>query len=248
MTLTDDNPQDSNVGNLGDILKHAALLQLAKVFASQIPDTKYYLDSHSYLYQSRLVNPLWMEQSGALQQQFGLYREYVELEAAYIENGEYLCSSGLVNKLLPDAHLLLCESNKSTREWLLQQLADNKVEYMTVKEQLTNWALRKSFKKLPNLLALIDPFELTDALWLAVNKCLSNMLHKDASAIVLVFDYANQPERQWPEAPRGWLTLVAGLSVQPYHLAVYASDNLVSEVQAPMKMLGWSIHAEKSAT
>lgn len=235
------NIQDGNVGNLGDILKHAALVQLAKVFASQIPDTKYYLDSHSYLYQSRLVNPEWQAQSQVLQKQSALYKDYIELEAPYINRDEYLCSSGLVNKLLPDAHLLLCESNRTTREWLLQQLADNKVDYHTVKEQLASWALRKSFKKLPNLLILIDPFELTDALWLAANQCLSNMLHKGASTIMLVFDYKKQQVREWPDAPKGWLIRVAKISTPPYHLAVYASEDFVQPVKLQLEQLGWDI-------
>lgn len=235
------NKQDDNVGNLGDILKHAALVQLAKVFAEQIPDTKYYLDSHSYLYQSRLVNPEWQAQSQALLMQSVLYEDYIKLEAPYIERGEYLCSSGLVNKLLPDAHLLLCESNRSTREWLLQQLADNKVDYHTVKEQLVSWAKGKSLKKLTNLLILIDPFELTDALWLAVNQCLSNMLHKDASAIMLVFDYKKEQAQQWPDAPRGWLGPIASISVQPYYLAVYATGDLVLPVQTQLEQLGWEV-------
>lgn len=235
------NKQDDNVGNLGDILKHAALVQLAKVFAEQIPDTKYYLDSHSYLYQSRLVNPDWREQGLALYKQSALYKDYMKLETPYIRRGEYLCSSGLVNKLLPDAHLLLCESNRSTREWLLQQLADNKVNYHTVKEQLVSWAKGKTLKKLSNLLILIDPFELTDALWLAVNQCLSNMLHKDASAIMLVFDYKKEQERQWPDAPRGWLGPVTRISVPPYHLAVYATGDLVLPVQIQLEQLGWVV-------
>jgi len=238
-TLRDINPQDGNVGNMGDILKHATLVQLVKVFANQIPDTKYYLDSHSYLYQSRLVNPAWQEQIQMLLKQSVLYQDYIDIEMPYIGKGEYLCSSGLVHHLIPDAHLLLCESNKSTREWLLQQLADNKVTYHTVKEQLASWALRKSFKKLPNLLMLIDPFELTDALWLAANKCLSTMLHKDASAIMLVFDYAEQPKRQWPDAPKGWLTRVANISMQPYHLAVYTSEDFVQPVQVHLAKMGW---------
>lgn len=239
--MTGHNPQDGNVGNLGDILKHAALVQLAKVFAKHVPYTKYYLDSHSYLYQSRIVNPDWQVQSQTLLYQSDLYGDYIALEVPYIKKGEYLCSSGLVNKIIPDAHLLLCESNKSTREWLLQQLADNKVDYHTVKGQLASWATGKSFKKLPNLLILIDPFKLTDALWLAVNKCLYKMLHKDASVIMLVFDYAKQPRKQWPEAPKGWLTRVASISAQPYHLAAYTSDDFLEPVKTKMEMLEWEI-------
>ena len=235
------NPQDGNVGNLGDILKHATLVQLAKVFAEQVPDTKYYLDSHSYLYQSRLVNPDWQEQCQALHAQSALYQDYIELEAPYIKRGEYLCSSGLVNKILPDAHLLLCESNKSTREWLLQQLADNKIDYYTVKEQLASWAKGKSFQRLPNLLALIDPFELTAPLWQAVGKCLGKMLDKNAPAIMLMFDYSNQANKDWPSAPPGWQGPLASIAAPPYQLAVYATATFVQPVQTRLEKLGWDV-------
>lgn len=235
------NIQDGNVGNLGDILKHAALVQLAKIFAEKIPQTRYYLDSHSYLYQSRLVNPAWSTETRNLLGQSTLYQDYIDLEAPYISRGEYLCSSGLVNKLIPDAHLLLCESNRSTREWLLQQLADNKVDYHTVKGQLASWAKRKSFKRLPNLLVLIDPFELTDGLWQAVSKCLGKMLGRNASAIMLVFDHLKQAEREWPDAPAGWIGPVASVSVPPYHLAVYTTADFAQIVQQQLHYMGWNM-------
>lgn len=235
------NLQDGNVGNLGDILKHAALVQLAKLFADYIPDTRYYLESHSYLYQSRLVNPAWREQVRTLQAQSALYADYVAVELPYISRGEYLCSSGLANKVLPDAHLLLCEANKFTREWLLQQLADNKVNYHTVKARMANWAKGKSFRKLPNLLALIDPFELTDELWRSNNSCLRKMIENDASFIMLVFDYKKQAKRRWPEAPKAWLVRAGSLSVQPYHLAVYATGNFVRPLRSRLAQLGWDV-------
>lgn len=192
--MTVKNLQDTNVGNLGDILKHAALVQLAKLFSEEVMcSDKYYLDSHSYLYQSRLATKDWQELSQKLLHASSLYQDYIDIEMPFIKKGEYLCSSGLVNKALPDAHLLLCETNKATREWLLQQLADNKVSYYTVKEQMYKWVKGKKFRQLPNLLALIDPFELTDDLWQSANQCLRGMVSIGAPVIMLVFDYKKNP-------------------------------------------------------
>ncbi|MDH5409704.1 MAG: hypothetical protein OEY00_13915 [Gammaproteobacteria bacterium] len=234
------NPQDGNVGNLGDVLKHAALVQLAKLFAEHMSGEKYYLDSHSYLYQSNLVNTEWRQQTAALRSQSVLYQDYIDLETAYINQGEYLCSSGIVNKIIPDAHLLLCESNRSTREWLLQQLADNKVTYHTVKAQLVKWAKRKSFKKLPNLLMLLDPFELTDSLWKSVNRCIGKMLDDNAEAIILVFDYTTQTDKVWPVSQKRWQGPVACISMPPYRLAAYATEQLRPATLTLLLELGWS--------
>ena len=234
------NKQDGNVGNLGDILKHAALVQLAKIFANQVKGTKYYLDSHSYLYQSFLANPRWQIESQTLLVQSGLYKDYIDLEAPYIIHDEYLCSSGLVNKLLPDAHLLLCESNESTRDHLLQQLIDNRVDHHSIKQQLVNFSLCKSLKKLDNMLILIDPYELTDILWHEVSQCLPIILDKNASSIMLVFDYKQEPEREWQNAPNWCLARAASISIQPYHLVVYATEHFVMPVKSRLKQLGWN--------
>lgn len=235
------NLQDNNVGNLGDILKHAALIQLVKVFSDSIEGTKYYLDSHSYLYQSRLASGIWHEQAAELLASSKHYQEYIDIELDYVNRGEYLCSSGLVNKLMPDANLLLCESNRTTREWLLQQLADNRVTYHTVKAQMIKWIKGKAFKRLPNLLALIDPFELTEELWLSVNTCLGKMIDSQASVIILMFDYKKQLTREWPSKTENGLPLAARVCMQPYHLAVYVTEDLCKSVQSSMAALGWDI-------
>lgn len=238
--MEQENLQDSNVGNLGDVLKHAVLVQLAKVFAEHIPGEKYYLDSHSYLYQSRLAATDWQVQTQELLKKSPLYQDYIDIEQPYVLKGDYLCSSGLVHKVIPDAHLILCEKNRQTREWLLQQLADNRVTYHTVKEQMLKWVGGKSFKKLPNLFALIDPFELNNELWSTANQCLHKMVDDSAPVIMLVFDYKQQPEYDWPETPDNWLQFVASISMQPFQLGVYTVPELLQRVQQQMKLLGWT--------
>ena len=240
------NLQDGNVGNLGDILKHAALVQLTNVFSEHIRDTKYYLDSHSYLYQSRLAVADWYGQTEELLKHSALYQDYIDIEAPYINKGEYLCSSGLVNKLMPDAHLLLCESNRTTREWLLQQLADNRVTYHTVKEQMMKWIKGKSFKRLPNLLALIDPFELTDELWATMNQCLGKMLQQQATVIMLAFDYKKQDAREWPATAGEGLHYAGSIAMQPYHLAAYATDDILKPLCARLTGLAWAVSGDQA--
>ena len=237
--MSEANLQDRNVGNLGDILKHAALLQLAKIFAEQVTEKKYYLDSHSYLYQSQLANPAWQEQTQALLSQSALYQDYLQTQSPYIVRSEYLCSSGLVNSILPEAHLLLSEVNRTTRDCLLQQLVENKVDAYTLKEQILHWPGDLPVKRLPNLLALIDPFELTEELWQSVGFTLSKILSNNASAIMLVFDYTHQADKAWPLAPKGWVGPLASISPLPYKLAVYSSAGFVRPVQRQLAKMGW---------
>ncbi|MDH5445394.1 MAG: hypothetical protein OEY52_07540 [Gammaproteobacteria bacterium] len=236
-----ENLQDGNVGNLGDILKHTALVQLARIFSETIQAEKYYLDSHSYLYQSRMASGSWHEQTQILLNISNLYQDYIDVELPYVNKGEYLCSSGLVHHLIPDAHLILCETNRTTREWLLQQLADNRVSYHTVKEQMVNWLKGRSFQQLPNLLALIDPFELTEDLWAASSQCLGKMLLADAPALILVFDYQKKTIRTWSKMDINHIQLAASISKQPYHLAVYASDVFVEATRERLGKMGWHI-------
>jgi hypothetical protein len=78
------NKQDHNVGNRGDILKHAALVALAELMA--LRSDLYYLETHAY----RLVAPCnvkrWHRKVEPLRGERA-YARYVALEKRWIDDG-----------------------------------------------------------------------------------------------------------------------------------------------------------------
>jgi len=61
------NLQDSKVGNIGDILKHAALIALAGLIKKRNTQKKIcYLDTHTYNFKSKCSNERWTEEVAKL--------------------------------------------------------------------------------------------------------------------------------------------------------------------------------------
>ena len=234
------NQQDANVGNPGDIIKHAALLQLIKFF-NALAGHKVYLDTHCYLPRAQLSNQDWSDDVTRLLQAYPLYRDYAALQRPYIEQGEYLCSSGIVLERSGEIELLLSESNPHTRTMLQQQLRGYDAK-TTVKDNMALWYKYMTIKKNENIFILLDPFNLTKEVWQTI--CL--MLEKDISAtsrgLLLVFDYDKSDEHlAWPKAAAGWAGPAARLSHTPYHLAVYSTPSIRQAVASLLAPLGWRV-------
>ena len=92
------NSQDRNVGNRGDILKHAALVALAELMATRT--NLRYLETHAY----RLVAPCdaerWSLELHSLRRDHAFER-YAALEKTWVERGLYRCSVGLALEPAP---------------------------------------------------------------------------------------------------------------------------------------------------
>jgi hypothetical protein len=59
----DNNPQNRNVGNLGDILKHAALVNLAQLHTARNKSKVAYIETHAFKLEATCPNS---EQSGMI--------------------------------------------------------------------------------------------------------------------------------------------------------------------------------------
>jgi hypothetical protein len=129
MAIGDRNTQDSNVGNRGDILKHAALVALGE---SMSPHAHLrYLETHAYRLVAACDSERWRRELLSLGRHRASKR-YVDLEKTWIEGGRYRCSVGLILDLLPGARLILAEQHGPTRLQLLAQLASISAGTFTV--------------------------------------------------------------------------------------------------------------------
>ena len=232
------NLQEDNVGNLGDILKHAALLQLIRFF-NGLAGRKAYLDTHCYLLQGRLVNPNWSAEVHGLLQAYPLYHDYLRVQQPYIERGAYLCSSGIVSQQSDDIELMLSESNPDTRDVLQKQLHTGDIR-ASIKDDMALWHGHLNIKDGENIFILLDPFRLNERLWRDACLLLEQGMAATAHGLLLVFHYdkADGPFA-WPRAAVGWDGPVASLSQAPYHLAVYGTPALGQTAARLLVALGW---------
>jgi 23S rRNA A2030 N6-methylase RlmJ len=234
------NLQQNNVGNLGDILKHAALGALARLFSNAGAVAVNYLDTHAYLLRARLANPDWHAQTRRLRAEDAAYRSYVDLEAPWVARGDYLCSAGIIHSLAPHAHLYLSESDPATRAILANQIADHGIEGVTILDGAALWCTAPPSAPRGSLLALVDPFRLTETDWEAALCGLERLHHRRADGLLEVFAFDSLvTELDWPPPPEGWLGPVARLDRAPYHLAVYANGPIRHVARATLERLGF---------
>lgn len=232
------NMQAGNVGNEGDILKHAALCALAHRLQKLHPDrTITYLESNAFLRETRLANPDWAMQTDLLCRQFNGYEAYRSLQAPFATQQRYLCSVGIANSILGKAENILYEADPETGSLLgqqLQQAGDDTRLLGTDHGQLQQ--LPVIHPKQP-LLALIDPFVQTDGL---VSNALSLLAVPDAGVdtVVLLFDYRKHSNPVWPGATAA-VANRAVMNRSPWHLACYWRGRNAPAFSPVLESLGW---------
>ena len=120
------NRQSRSVGNLGDILKHAALVELASLLASRGAPVSH-VDTHTFLLHAPAADRArWTREVDDLAARHPAYARYAALERAFFERTtHYRCSSGLVLDVLSDRRhcAVLGEANARTRAELAEQIA-----------------------------------------------------------------------------------------------------------------------------
>jgi hypothetical protein len=235
------NLQHGNVGNLGDILKHSAIDALARLIAAEHPPGQAsFVDSHAYLLSSRLANPLWREQTESLAMAHPGYRAYQALQAPFVARGGYLCSSGIVHRHLPQAHFILCETDRVTRARLAGQVREAQLERVTLLSDAAQCCTAQGLAPAGRFLGLVDPFELTPSDWQA-GLCAVRRLHRPGEdGLMAVFGYArDEADLDWPAPPEGWSGPVARIDSPPYHLGVYASGPIRRRAADALEPLGW---------
>jgi len=248
----DNNPQYRNVGNLGDILKHAALVSLTKIAIRKAKKKLTYIDTHAFMLSAPCPNPdEWHRIIRSVFAAHESYQDYFMLERHIMENKPYRCSSGLTLDLLSTSGISYCaflyEKDSQTRKTLKQQLHSEGQEHCEVISDALTIATLKLPPEIDTLLMLVDPFnKLDDELWNAVSKALCNYVNSGIEVIVQVFTYdKNSDAIQWREAPHPIGKPCAHISRQPFHLAVYSMKGLNKDVTQCCQALGWHINGNE---
>ena len=240
--MTSANRQSGNVGNLGDILKHAALVNLAKLLSSRNPDSNLnYLETHAFQLHAVCPNPTkWRVECQQEMSKHPVYKDYAGAEEKYIAVGQYRCSSGLIVDTLPRCSMYLCESDSATRQILTQQLAQAGVSPELILSDAIGLQYLCAAKNPGAFLALVDPFTLPDDVWDAFSVSCDAMRAPERDGIVLVFAWSKRGQVIWPTPPTGFVGPVMTLSRAPFFLAAYATNAILQEVGKTLKALGWA--------
>lgn len=235
------NKQYNNVGNTGDILKHAALLELAQLISEQPGDAALnYLDTHAFVAEAPVANANWRDEAQALVERWPAYARYLALQGPYVQKGGYLCSSGLGASLLPTARLVLCEHDASTRAALRAQFARMQCGPVQILEDVSCGSLASEAEAAGSLLALVDPFMLSERDWAGACCAVARLWRPGADGLLVVFTFDREATAvNWPAAPDGWEGPVAQIGRAPYFLALYATGDIAAAAVARLVALGW---------
>ena len=174
------NKQDSNVGNLGDILKHAALVSLLDMFLEG-EEPIVWVDTHAYALEATCPNvPRWRREVTAELAGSPDFQRYVDLQHRLDGNSTYRCSTGILVDVARQAtrttpFLILGERDDATRRALVAQLANEVLRAHAVLEDAEQ-LVQVEIPPLPyRVLALVDPFTLEQSMWAAVSAGLSRL-------------------------------------------------------------------------
>ena len=261
-------PQDNNVGNLGDVAKHVALIALyrALIASTSRPTPIISLDSHAYLLHAPLSAAAkadgWLPGRSAAetlklttQIHEGL-QSYDRLQAASIRRcGDYLCSPGLALRLLPreETWFFWAEKDMPTREQLKSQIADEAPDHRIV--VLPGAGDIADQAVVPGAVgALIDPFSFpagapeTARIWSAVQRALARATAVNAPGFVLLFHYqADEADYAWPKlAVDGWIDApVMTWRRKPFLLAAYSTRSFEAACRRSLGPLGFVVPARE---
>lgn len=235
------NRQQGNVGNVGDVLKHAALVALARLVAEGAagrPVT--WVDTHAFRLEAEAPLPRWQEALVRLPACALPTLRYVAAQHRLLAGGPYRCSTGLVLDRFSQRPLrVICaEAEPETREALRGALLHEGWLEAVVLEEAA--ALAQVAPAPGPLLALVDPFVLDEPLWRTLSQALLRL--RDAELLCLVYTHDKGP------APTAWAPLGPGAlqqpraSVQagPHRLALYAEGALARAAVEALVELGFT--------
>lgn len=241
------NPQSRNVGNLGDIIKHAALVELASLLARGGSMVRH-VETHTFLLDAPPADAArWAREVDALSGSHPAYARYAGLERAHMARtataGEarYRCSSGLVLDALGDRcrSATLAEADPATRAQLREQIVGEQLAHALVVDESLEALRDRRAPAGDALLVHVDPFALSPALWDRLAPSLDALCAGAAAAVVLVYRYTRQAGSPWPSAPQGTVGPVADLHRNPHEVAAYASPAVADAAREACAELGW---------
>ena len=240
------NPQLRNVGNLGDIIKHAALINLAKLLISRSKARLAYIETHAFMLEAPCPNPeQWMIDTAAERMKHLAYGDYFTIEKRVTDNLPYRCSAGLVideltKSNIADPVLILAEKDAATRNILKTQLIRNQITKYTVLENAFHLSSQKIPDDIDALLVLVDPFVLDNVLWNDLVEAFNQIIKPGIEMALELFTFdAGQTIIEWPTPPRGMFGPISVMHRQPYHLAVYTTEGFRISAAECCQSLGW---------
>jgi len=235
------NRQSRSVGNLGDILKHAALVEIAAMLAAR--GSVRFVDTHAFLLHAAPSDPeRWGREIDDLVARHPAYARYAALERQSMARcGHYRCSAGLTLDVLGDrrAGAVLGEADGATRAELREQIAAEDLADVVVVDDAAI-VDRAVAAVAASLLVHVDPFSLSLRDWAAIAPALDAISARPSEAIVfVVYRYSRNARTPWPAPPRGTSGPVAETRGGPHELAAYASSAITEQVRAVCSALGW---------
>lgn len=229
------NPQDSHVGNRGDIRKHAALLEMISSLPTCVPIDPQrgilWLDTHAYRLHSRCADPAWWMRDlddlpDCEQYAYDAYRS-LQQSAGIDRDGGYACSSAIarsaLNRNAVRHRAILGEADPATRALLREQVRAGGWEQATVVDHATA-VLADPARDVDLVVLHVDPFILDGPLWELVTAACERWTEQ--GTMVAVGLYAHQRgtvDYPWPMALSRVVSLGAIIDDGPHHLAWYGS-------------------------
>ena len=237
------NQQSRSVGNRGDILKHAALVELASLLAGRDAPVAW-VDTHTFLLHAPAADrETWSRETDGLVARHPAYARYAGLQRAFFERtSHYRCSSGLAVDVLAERRrcAVLGEANALTRSELLEQVANEQLEHVWVVGAASSVDRPPRVSAGGAVLVHVDPFALSDADWSSFAPGLDAIAERSAEAIFVVYRYSRSARAAWPPAPRGTVGPVAEIRGGPHEVAAYASPAIADAARAVCLALGWA--------
>lgn len=252
----DMNPQDKNVGNLGDVLKHVAYIALCTRLAQAAPKGWIVaIDTHAYRFRAplgqrasrdglspeRLARDLLADAAHV-----EAVRRFDEWQRPALRGDDYLCSPALAVMTLPRHRtwFLWAERDPDAR----RQLQAEGEEYLLEPVRADASLVEDSAAAPGPMACLVDPFTFDvtshadQELWTGVERAVRKFTGAGSPGFLLMFQYRDAPEwAPWPQltAP-GW-------SRHPtlrrrnggYQLAVYATRSFRKAAQEELSPLGF---------
>jgi hypothetical protein len=237
--------QAGNVGNLGDILKHAPIPDLVDILLEAARRVACF-DPFAFALGASLPPGVdvdrWLADLEALRMRRPAYGRLLEIQGPRLARGlKYRCGIGLaLDAIGPDRllWLLAAESVPVLRRRLENGLrAMGRAGALVANAVLADAAeapaaidrARASVKAGDGLFALIDPFNIRSCPWEPVLEGLSKALLLGAHAIALVFTFG---AHDWPSelSPAGRLRRVRRIREGPYQLAACATEAMAGAV------------------
>lgn len=207
------NLQHANTGNLGDIVKHAALVEAMDDVQRRAGDAPINcIDTHTFLAETALANSGWRGDVERVRRELGpkLARldMYARLQEPWVARSQYLGSARIaLEKLAGQAVYALAEEDPITRETLEQQVVQLGLKNVHIAKQYEDWIEAFPLKPGP-VVMLVDPFELDDNAWaqLMTNVwfILGRARAKHAPATLVVYAHCKNGQPTLAPPPTGF--------------------------------------------